>query len=118
MAAGDVHKQLQELEGLAQELGVRVTYDVMTGPGHVGSGSGGLCKVRGEWRVIMDRRLKPVERLHVLSEALRSRFDTEAHFVSPRVRSLLTAKPGEADPPSPTASPSTAPVASGPDLAE
>jgi len=95
MAAGDVHKQLQELEGLAQELGVRVSYDVMTGPGHVGSGSGGLCKVRGEWRVIMDRRLKPVERLHVLSEALRSRFDTEAHFVSPRVRSLLTARPSE-----------------------
>jgi hypothetical protein len=82
----DVHKQLQELEHLAQELGVRVCYDAMTG---LSQGSGGLCKVRGEWRVIMDRRLKPVERVQVLSEALRSRFDTEAHFVSPQVRSLL-----------------------------
>lgn len=96
--AGDVQKQLQELEQLAQELGVRVCYDVMTGPGHVGTTTGGLCKVRGEWRVIMDRRLKTVERVHVLSEALRSRFDTEAHFVSPRVRTLLTDAP---TPPSP-----------------
>jgi hypothetical protein len=86
--AGDVQKQLQELEGLAQNLGVRVCYDAMTG---LSSGSGGLCKVRGEWRIIMDKRLKAVERLQVISDALRSRFDTEAHFVSPQVRNLLTA---------------------------
>jgi len=87
MASGDVQKQLQELEQLANQLGVRVCYDAMTG---LSQGSGGLCKVRGEWRIIMDRRLKAVERLQVISEALRSRFDTEAHFVSPQVRSLLS----------------------------
>ena len=87
MASGDVQKQLQELEQLATHLGVRVCYDAMTG---LSQGSGGLCKVRGEWRIIMDRRLKAVERLQVISEALRSRFDTEAHFVSPQVRSLLS----------------------------
>jgi len=86
MASGDVQKQLQELEQLANQLGVRVCYDAMTG---LSQGSGGLCKVRGEWRIIMDRRLKAVERLQVISEALRSRFDTEAHFVSPQVRTLL-----------------------------
>ncbi len=82
----DVQKQLQEIETLAQNLGVRVSYDAMTG---LSQGSGGLCKVRGEWRIIMDRRLKPVERLQVISDALRNRFDTEAHFVSPQVRRLL-----------------------------
>lgn len=86
MATGDVQKQLQELEQLASNLGVRVCYDAMTG---LSQGSGGLCKVRGEWRIIMDRRLKPVERLQVISDALRSRFDTEAHFVSPQVRTML-----------------------------
>ena len=60
MASGDVQKQLQELEQLATQLGVRVCYDAMTG---LSQGSGGLCKVRGEWRIIMDRRLKAVERL-------------------------------------------------------
>ncbi len=85
--AADVTKQLQELEQLAQTLGVRVCYDAMTG---LSSGSGGLCKVRGEWRIIMDKRLKAIERLQVISDALRSRFDTEAHFVSPQVRTLLS----------------------------
>lgn len=83
--AGDVQKQLGELEQLATGLGVRVCYEAMTG---LSQGSGGLCKVRGEWRVIMDRRLKSAERLEVLAVALRT-FDTEAHFVSPQVRALL-----------------------------
>jgi hypothetical protein len=89
--AGDVQKQLAELEQLATGLGVRVCYEAMTG---LSQGSGGLCKVRGEWRVIMDRRLKPAERLEVLANSLRS-FDTEAHFVSPQVRALL--EPSAAD---------------------
>lgn len=85
----DVPKQLHELEVLAESLGVRVCYEAMTG---LSQGGGGLCKVRGEWRVIMDRRLKPPERLEVLAHALRS-FDTEAHFVSPQVRALLEEPP-------------------------
>jgi hypothetical protein len=102
MAIGDAQKQLQELEQLAGTLGVRVSYDAMTG---LSQGGGGLCKVRGEWRIIMDRRLKPVERLQVISEALRSRFDTEAHFVSPQVRSLLAAPISVAAPTSIAAAP-------------
>ncbi|MCY1006691.1 hypothetical protein OV079_14250 [Nannocystis pusilla] len=85
--AGDVQKQLGELEQLASNLGVRVCYEAMTG---LSQGSGGLCKVRGEWRVIMDKRLKPAERLEVLANSLKG-FDTEAHFVSPQVRALLEA---------------------------
>ncbi|WAS98391.1 hypothetical protein [Nannocystis punicea] len=85
--AGDVQKQLGELEQLASNLGVRVCYESMTG---LSQGSGGLCKVRGEWRVIMDKRLKPAERLEVLANSLKG-FDTEAHFVSPQVRALLEA---------------------------
>lgn len=81
----DVQKQLHELEELARSLRVRVSYDVMLGPAQ---GGGGLCKVRGEFRVIIDRRLRPVDRVRVLAEALRS-FDTEGHFVSPHVRLLL-----------------------------
>lgn len=86
-----MQKQLAELEQLATGLGVRVCYEAMTG---LSQGSGGLCKVRGEWRVIMDRRLKPAERLEVLAASLRT-FDTEAHFVSPQVRALLEPSPGD-----------------------
>ncbi len=81
----DAQKQLAELEQLAEAMRVAVSYEPMTG---LSRGSGGLCKVRGQLRVIMDRKLKPVERLQVLADAL-SKLDTQAHYVSPQVRRLL-----------------------------
>ncbi|MCB9568451.1 MAG: hypothetical protein H6710_14770 [Myxococcales bacterium] len=82
----DVQKQLAELEEVARTLKVRVSYDAMSGPTQ---GGGGLCKVRGEYRIIVDKRLKPSERVRVLADALRG-FDTEGIFVSPQVRELLS----------------------------
>lgn len=81
----DVEQQLVELEKLAQTLEVKVCYEPMAG---LVQGTGGLCKVRGEYRIIIDRRLKPRERIQILAGAL-STFDTEAHFVPPQVRDLL-----------------------------
>lgn len=81
----DASKQLTELERLAEELQVRVCYEPMTGRL---SGRGGLCKVRGEYRIIMDRRLRPAEKLHVLAGALRG-FDTEDRDISDPIRELL-----------------------------
>lgn len=83
--ARDAQKQLSELERLAEELDVRVCYEPMTGRLQ---GRGGLCKVRGEYRIIMDRRLRPAEKLHVLAGALRG-FDTAGRDVSAPVRDLL-----------------------------
>ncbi len=82
----DAQKQLAELEELAEAMKVVVSYEPMTG---LSRGSGGLCKVRGKMRVIMDRKLKPNERLQVLAGALR-KLDTTAHYVSPQVRRLLS----------------------------
>ena len=48
-------QQLTELEELASGLSVRVCYEPMAG---LVQGVGGLCRVRGEYRVIIDRRLK------------------------------------------------------------
>jgi hypothetical protein len=78
-------EQLSELERLASELDVDVSYEPMGG---LVQGVGGLCRVRGRYRIIVDRKLKPPERLQVVADALR-RFDTEKHFVSPQVRRLL-----------------------------
>ena len=81
----NVQDQLSELERLAGDLEVDVTYDSMRG---LVQGVGGLCRLRGRYRIIVDRRLKPPERLQIVADALR-RFDTEEHFVSPQVRRLL-----------------------------
>ena len=78
-------QQLAELEQLAETLSVRVCYESMTG---VIQGAGGLCRVKGEFRVIMDRRLRTSERVDVLVDALR-RFELDQHFISPLVRQLL-----------------------------
>ncbi len=81
----NAQEKLTELEALAGELEVDVSYEPMAG---LVQGIGGLCRVRGRYRIIVDRRLKPPERLQVVADALR-RFDTEEHFVSPQVRKLL-----------------------------
>jgi hypothetical protein len=59
---------LEELERVAEQLQVKVCYEPMAG---LVQGIGGLCKVRGEYRVIIDRRLRPAERVSILADALR-----------------------------------------------
>ena len=81
----ETNSALEELEALASKLEVSVIYDHFTGDG---AGSGGLCKVKGKWRVIIERRGSPSEKMSVLARAL-SKFDTEQHFVSPAVREML-----------------------------
>ena len=42
----------EALEQVAAQVGVRVRYETMTGET---AGAGGLCKIKGEWTVIIDR---------------------------------------------------------------
>lgn len=81
-----VQQQLEALERLAEALSVRVSYEPMAG---LVQNTGGLCRVRGEYRVIIDRRLKPPERVQILVDALR-RFDTSGIPLEPEIQELLT----------------------------
>lgn len=62
-----IKAQLEEVEALAQRMGIKVSYDAMSG---LVQGIGGLCRVRGALRIIIDRRLKPPERLQIIVDAL------------------------------------------------
>ncbi|MEK6606268.1 MAG: hypothetical protein AABZ30_01275 [Myxococcota bacterium] len=75
----------EELEAACAQVGVKVVYAELTGEG---MSSGGLCKVKGEWRVIVDRRSSPGEKVSVLARALAT-FDLEAVFLSPHARELV-----------------------------
>jgi len=80
-------EQLAEiLETAAQQLGVKVHYDTMVASGP--TGGGGLCKVKGEWRVIIDKKTAPSERASILVDALAT-MDTEAIFLPPKVREMI-----------------------------
>lgn len=76
---------LAELEEAAKQLDVRVTYEAMTGE----LGSGGLCKVKGQWRVIVDKRATPGDRLSILALAL-SRIPRDGLTLSPAADKLLS----------------------------
>ena len=81
----------ETLEQAAAQLGVQVRYDTMTGDS---AGGGGLCKVKGAWCVIIDRKTPPAERAAMLIEALAG-FDTDSVFLPPQVRDAIAAKRGE-----------------------
>ena len=82
---------VEALEQAASQLAVQVRYETMTGDA---SGSGGLCKVRGNWCVIMDRKTPPAERAATLIDALTG-FDTDSVFLPPKVRETLAARRSE-----------------------
>ncbi len=77
----------ETLEQAAAQLGVQVRYETMTGEV---SGAGGLCKLKGQWCVIIDRKVPPADRAATLTEAL-AQLDTDAIFLPPEVRDALAA---------------------------
>ena len=86
---------VEALEQAASQLGVQVRYETMTGDA---AGSGGLCKIRGNWCVIMDRKTPPAERAATLIDALTG-FDTDTVFLPPKIRDTLAARRVERQPP-------------------
>ncbi len=75
---------LAELEGAAESLDVKVSYESIASS----IMRGGLCKVKGHYRVIIDKRLNPEERANTLAESL-ARFEWAPLSLAEGVRSLL-----------------------------
>ena len=82
-------EQITELlEQAAAHLGIRVRYETMTGDT---AGAGGLCKLKGQWCVIIDRKTPVSDRAAILVEALAT-FNTDDVFLPPQIREALAAK--------------------------
>jgi hypothetical protein len=79
-----VADQLVELESVAEKKQIRVSYESIGGE----LGAGGLCKVKGEHRVIVDKRATDGEKVTVLATAL-ARFTLDDLFISEEVRALI-----------------------------
>lgn len=60
---------LEELEAVAARLAVRVSYEALAAS-VAKLGGGGLCRVKGEYRVIIDKRAQVGERIAALAQAL------------------------------------------------
>ena len=80
------YKVLEHLEGLAHKLGVEVVYQRLGTDEY--SSEGGLCKVKGAYKVFLDRS-EPIERrIQILAKALSS-FNRDEVYVLPFVREIL-----------------------------
>ena len=80
---------LQQLEELAERLGVRVLYENLDHEEFVVRS--GTCTVRGNLLAIIDHRLPPSDRIRVLADCL-ARFDLSTIYLVPAVRELIEAR--------------------------
>lgn len=77
---------LSRLEGLAEQLKIPVRYAALATEEL--PGRGGLCILRGERRIIIERTLGYQEKARLLALGL-AQFDLEGVFVLPAVRRVI-----------------------------
>jgi hypothetical protein len=75
---------LEELEGACKQLAVNVSHEALAARVRLG----GLCRVKGSYRVIIDKRATAEERATTLAEAL-ARLDISALTLSDDARSFV-----------------------------
>jgi len=75
---------LERLEAVADAVGVKVSYEQLA----ASVGHGGLCRVKGQFRCIIDKRATTGERIQILATAL-GRFDTASIEMAKEVREAL-----------------------------
>ncbi|HEY5926371.1 MAG TPA: hypothetical protein VIV11_32015 [Kofleriaceae bacterium] len=79
---------LELLEGAADQLGIKVSYEPLQTSGIQTGLRGGLCKVKGTYRVIIDKRTTDEERVTTLATAIAG-FNTAELELPQKVRDLL-----------------------------
>lgn len=72
---------LQELEGLAEKLSVKVIYEQFYG-------TGGLCTVKEEQKIIINKDL-PIEKKNEILATELSQFDLNDVYLTPLLRKIL-----------------------------
>jgi len=79
-------KVLEYLEDLALKLGVEVVYERLENKDFLATG--GLCRVKGAYKIFIDRSETIERRIKILARALSS-FDREGVYILPYIREIL-----------------------------
>ncbi|MBW2038071.1 MAG: hypothetical protein JRI46_00500 [Deltaproteobacteria bacterium] len=77
---------LEYLEDLAERLGVEIVYEKLGEEEFFVRG--GLCKVKGTFKIFIDRSKPMEDQIEILARALSS-FDTEEVYLFPYIREIL-----------------------------
>jgi hypothetical protein len=88
--AGSLNDELilGQFEELAEKLGIKVRYENVNM--EETSGTGGLCRIKGEYVLIIHYRATVKEKIAVMTRALKH-FDLTDLYVRPVIRELLEA---------------------------
>jgi hypothetical protein len=89
---------LSRLEGLAEQLEIPIRYASLATEEY--PGRGGLCVLRGQRRIIVERTLGCREKVRLLARGL-AQFDLEGVFLLPAVRQAIENAKAEEDGPPP-----------------
>jgi len=81
----DDYTALSQLEGLADKLGIPIRYEKIQDEL---TGMGGLCRIEGNYILIIHSKATVKEKIQILIEGLR-RFDLGDIYVRPALRELL-----------------------------
>jgi len=79
-------KRLELLEEAAQALGIEVRYETLKGENSMAAG--GLCRLKGNYLLILNSRSGVSERINGIASAL-NRFDLSATYLRPGLREFL-----------------------------
>lgn len=77
---------LDQLEDLANKLGIKVRFENLNL--EESSGAGGLCRLKGEYVLIIQARAPVKEKIQVMTEMLK-RFPLGNIYIKPVIRGLL-----------------------------
>jgi hypothetical protein len=82
----DENVLLGHLEALAHTLGIKIRYEKMEG--ETAFPKGGLCRIRDEHFIFMNKGATTTEKVETLTGALR-RFDLNRVYLRPALRAIL-----------------------------
>jgi len=81
----DDYMALSQLEGLTDKLGIPIRYEKIEDEL---TGTGGLCRIEGNYILIIHSKAGVKEKIQIMIEALK-RFDLNDIYVRPALRELL-----------------------------
>ena len=85
---------LGQLEELARSLGVQVRFELIRKEGT--SSTGGLCRLKGEYILIVNSKASLDDKIQTLAMAL-NRFDTSQVYLKPGLREFLDKFPTQTE---------------------
>lgn len=81
---------LNQLEGLADKLGIPIRYEIIQDEL---TGLGGLCRIEGKYVLIIHSKATAKEKIQIMIEALK-RFDLGDIYLKPALRELMERNEG------------------------